>query len=311
MALDSVPWFVGGGAEHSPEVARLLAYAATAGASGVVAPGDLKVTQTPVAGTNIRVATGGGVIPNLYPGGGQQTYIGRAASVTDTPVTATGSASGRVDLVVARIDDPQYGGAAPVDPTVGPYIRIAIIENVAAGSTDLPAGTAYPAIALARLDIPASTATITTAMITPLCKLANPRQTRTVLTSQPALQSLTSATYVDWPSAYLPTVAIPAWATHFNLIAHMSALVHQGGDAVGYAKVLLGTVESAPVGYDTTGTVENTRENILVASSAAVGAMAGTTQTIKIRGQRIAGAGAMKIWAATTIVYDIEFLEKV
>ena len=173
MATDPVPWFVGGGALHPAEVARLLAYAATSGAAGVVTAGDMAVTQLPVAGTSVRAAVGGAVIPNLYPGGGQQSYIGRAASSTDIPVTATGSGSGRVDLVIARIDDPQYGGTVPADVTVGPYIRFDIIQNVAAGSTTLPAGTAYPAIVLARLDIPASTATITTSMITPLAKVVN------------------------------------------------------------------------------------------------------------------------------------------
>ena len=171
MSFDSVPWFVGGGALHPAEAARLLAYAATSGAAGVVVAGDLAVTQLPTAGTSVRVAVGGAVIPNLYPGGGQQSYVGRAASSTDVSVTATDSGSGRVDLVVARIDDPFYGGTVPADVTVGPYVRIAIIENVTAGSADIPAGLAYPAIALARLDIPASTATITTPMITSLAKV--------------------------------------------------------------------------------------------------------------------------------------------
>jgi len=130
--------------------------------------GDLKITQLPTAGTSVRAASGGAVIPNLYPGGSQQSYTARAASTTDVPVTATGSGAGRVDLVIARIDDPFYGGTVPSDVTVGPYVRLDIIQNVAAGSTDIPAGLAYPAIALARLDIPASTATITTSMITDL-----------------------------------------------------------------------------------------------------------------------------------------------
>jgi len=172
MAFDPVPFFVGGGALHSAEAARQLAYAVTGGAAGVAAAGDLEITQLPVAGTSVRAASGGAVIPNLYPGGSQQSYTVRAASTTDVSVTATGSGAGRVDLVIARIDDPHYGGTIPADVTVGPYDRLDIIQNVAAGSTDIPAGLAYPAIALARLDIPASTATITTSMITDLRKVA-------------------------------------------------------------------------------------------------------------------------------------------
>jgi hypothetical protein len=175
MAFDPVPWFVGGGALHPAEAARQLTYAVTGGAVGVGAVDDLKITQLPTAGTSVRAASGGAVIPNLYPGASQQSYAGRAASTTDISVTATGSGSGRVDLVIARIDDPQYGGTVPGDVTVGPYIKFAIIQNVASGSTGLPAGLAYPAVALARLDIPASTGTITNAMITDLRAVANPR----------------------------------------------------------------------------------------------------------------------------------------
>ena len=175
MSFDPVPWFVGGGALHSAETARQLTYAVTSGAAGIAALGDLKISQLSTPGTSVRAAAGGVVIPNLYPGGSQQSYVGRAASTTDVPVMATGSGSGRVDLVIARIDDPQYGGTVPSDVTVGPYIRLDIIQNVAAGSTGLPAGLAYPAIALARLDIPASTATILTSMITDLRTVVNSR----------------------------------------------------------------------------------------------------------------------------------------
>ena len=59
MSFDSVPWFVGGGALHSPEVARLLAHAATSGAAGVVTPADLAVSALPVPGASVRVAVGG------------------------------------------------------------------------------------------------------------------------------------------------------------------------------------------------------------------------------------------------------------
>jgi len=207
MAFDPVPFFVGGGALHSAETARQLVYAATGGAAGVAAAGDLKITQLPVAGTSVRAASGGAVIPSLYPGASQQSYTVRAASTTDVSVTATGSGAGRVDLVIARIDDPQYGGTIPADVTVGPYVRLDIIQNVAAGSTDIPAGLTYPAIALARLDIPASTATITTSMITPLAVVANPAP----MPQASRRYDGTAATY-SLPTANV-TVPVTTWST--------------------------------------------------------------------------------------------------
>ena len=321
MSFDSVPWFVGGGAEHSVEVARLLAYAATSGAAGVVAPADLKVSALPVAGTSVRVAVGGVVIPNLYPGGGQQTYIGRAPTTTDIPVTATDSASGRTDLVIARVDDPQYGAQAPPDVTVGPYIRVAVIENVTPNTSTLPAGTAYPAIVLARITIPASTATITNAMITDLRKLANPRSIRTTFMSQPNPSTipgtwdyLTETVYRNWPLAYVPTVEIPAWATHFNLVANMSGLGHSGGNKYGALKVALGSIESPEVNWDLPGGIAgNTREDVMAANSAPVGELAGTTQSITIKAKVIGASleADFMIQSGTTLVYDIEFLEKI
>lgn len=176
MAIDPTPWMVGGGASHSVEVARLLAYASTSGAEGIVEPASLRVQAQATAGPSVRVAPGAALIRNRYAGGAQQTYVLRNATQTTVPVTATGSAGGRTDLVIARVIDPQHEGQTPPDPDDFDYSRLEVIQGVPSGTrsaADL--GLTYPAIALAKITIPASTATITGAMITDLREVAIPR----------------------------------------------------------------------------------------------------------------------------------------
>ena len=45
MALDTVPWYVGGTAIHSADVARLVGYAAVGNTQGILAANDLSVTE--------------------------------------------------------------------------------------------------------------------------------------------------------------------------------------------------------------------------------------------------------------------------
>ena len=94
MAWDSTPWFVGGGAHHSPEVARVLAYAASSGAEGIVTPEALRVRPLAVPGTSVRIAPGACLIVNRYPGGAWQTYVGRNPVEHTVPITAAGAGGG-------------------------------------------------------------------------------------------------------------------------------------------------------------------------------------------------------------------------
>ena len=239
---DSVPWFVGGGAEHSPEVARLLAYAATSGSEGVVNVGDLKVLPLSVPGAGIRVAPGGAVIRNRAAGGTQQTYVGRNPDDDIVNIAATGSGAGRSDLIVARVMDPFMPGEPfddPADPRVGPYIDTVVVSNVAAGTTVVPSGMS--AIPLARLDIPKSTGTITADMIKPLRKLSNPRRERTVRIWAPNDPAVPSPPIGDrgWFPLLNEFVYCPSWATRLRLIVTISQLRGQG-DIQGHVRAEFG-----------------------------------------------------------------------
>lgn len=216
MALDNVPWFIGGGAEHSPAIARQLAYAATNGATGINSATDLRVTALPTPGPFARIMPGGGVMLNRYPGGGQQSYTVRNPSATDVAVPATGSAGGSTRYVILRVDDPEFGGQAPANVVTGPYVRAVLVNSI----TNL----AYPFLPLAKITQPANTATITQAMITDLRGMANPREKQLVLAKADLIDGmqLTGSTSdgQSWPTQGAEySIDVPDWATSMQIEA--------------------------------------------------------------------------------------------
>ncbi|WP_152666870.1 hypothetical protein [Arthrobacter sp. YC-RL1] len=226
MALDLTPWMIGGGAVHSVEVARLLAYAATSGAEGVVEPASLAVKAQSTPNGTVAVRPGAALILNRYAGGSQQTYVLRNPSSTSVTIPATGSTGGRTDAIIAQVLDPQYEGAAPADPVTFNYARLERIASVPGNLNSIEQlGLSYPAILLAKITIPASTGTITNAMITDLRDVALPR-TRDVWRPRPnvvADKETLKAAGTD--GEYFPnaggeqTIPIPKWATRVQIRA--------------------------------------------------------------------------------------------
>lgn len=216
MALENAPWAVDG-AKHSAAVARTLAYASTSGAEGIVEPADLRVRATQTPSGSVRVAPGGIAILNRAPNGGQQTYTARNVSETLVEVQPTGSGGGRTDYVWAHIIDPEYGGQFPENPQTAQYFFLT-------ASAAQPEGNGW--YRLARIDIPASTATITQAMITDLREVANPR-TLDVWRPRASVREDTEelTAYQDGDGEWFPNaggeqqVFIPEWATRVQIAA--------------------------------------------------------------------------------------------
>jgi hypothetical protein len=325
MAFDSTPWFVGGGAQHSPEVARGLAYAGTRGAEGVAGVSDLKVQAQSVANGTVRVITGGALLLNRYAGGSGQTYSLRNATATDVPVNPTGSGGGRTDLVIARVLDPQYEGAPPADPTNFQYARPAIIQGVPAGIKSVKElGLAYPAIALAKIALPASTATVTAAMITDLRRVAQPRRERAMVTVFPTgnwnnntAQEIPAGSYASWPitAAQRPLVYVPEWATRVDIVAHLSGVIYvrssdnsqtAAGVRTGFGSTL--PAENGILVQD--GTDAGGRFHYTVIGTHLIDAsMRGTDQYINIQGNKSSGSGRWYGDYQTSVVIDWEFSE--
>lgn len=319
MSLDLTPWFIGGGAEHSPEVARALAYVATRGSEGIAGVTDLRVEAQPIPDNTVRVIPGGGHMLNRYPGNPGQSYTLRNSSATAVPIPPTGSSGGRTDLVIARVLDPQYEGVAPADPTTFEYARLTTITGVSSSvksAKELNLG--YPAIALARITIPANTATITSSMITDLRRVALPRRERAMVTIFPDTNLvIPTSGYNYWPitAAQRPLIFVPEWATRVDIHANVTGIKFDKGSTVA------DTVAGVRTGFGPTAPAQN---GIMVQDAEDTGgrynnnwigthliteAMRGTDQYLAIQATRSSGTG---LWTAdyqTSIMIDFEFSE--
>src|SRR5699024_9788249 len=132
----------------------------------------------------------------------------------EVPVTATGSAGGRSDLVVARVLDPQYEGQPPADPNDFDYSMVEIIEGVSSSTTSArDLNLNYPAIALARIDLPASTGTVEASHLTDLREMARPRVQRHLFTYGIKQSDPVPEDWLNWPTAAPPDGE--AWPNHF------------------------------------------------------------------------------------------------
>lgn len=324
MGFDPVPWFVGGGAQHSPEVARLLAYAATGGAEGVVAPGNLKVTATAVPGGTVNVAPGGALVLNRAVGGSYQTYVARMVTADNVAIAQTTSAGARTDLIVAQIEDPFMSGEPwqdPTDPTVGPYVFTRVIPNVPANTTRLQDVSGYEgrsAITLARVTVPASTAAITSAMITDLRNVARPRSQRQVYSGvlpATARQITLSGGWSNFPNAPISGIQIPTWATHMILRMETTYSTVSGNDYFymqsyfgtdnQYGQIASITIDGASASKSRSPIINPTTDPWPIPV-----ALRGTTQSLTTR-VRAAGAtgGVISTNASDYYIADITFME--
>lgn len=222
--FDPVPMFIADRALHSAETVRSLIYDATGGEEGVVGVSDLKVQALASPGTAIRINPGGYVVLNRGAGASGQSYSGRAYRESRLDAPYTSSVSGGSWMVVARIEDPQYAPWTPY-PTldqkrVGPYAfpRILPCNYGATRATDL--NLPHSMIALARLDLPASTSTILPQYIVDLRKLVNEQERRRLVSqaTPPNLQLTprSDTVWKNWPG-WNPTFDIPVWANYVNV----------------------------------------------------------------------------------------------
>lgn len=319
MPMERVPYLVGGGFEHSAEVMRAALAASTSGAEGVLGGGDFRVTPTPVPGTSIVVGAGNALIRNSYVGGSAQTYAVRAPSQSTLPIQATSSAGPRTDLVIARIDDPTYSGTT-FDPAIFEAARLEVISGVPANQAGVAGlGLTYPAIALARVTLPASTGTVTAAMITDLRSVALPRRERRLVTVYPAgtvadgtAHRAYSTGYASWPirADERPRLLIPSWATQLQIVVSISGAYYVKGASVD-------SVLGMRTGFGTTGSqngiaIETTtgRHHYTVVGTHPVPEnVRGTEQLVNVQAQQTRGDGVFWADYQTSVAIDVEWSE--
>lgn len=322
MALEGVPWMIGSGANHSAEVGRLLAYAACGGAEGVVGPGDFKVTQSVVADGNINIAAGGAAMLNQFPGGGQQMYLERNNSPIVKAMTPQGAGGPRYDLVTLLVHDPQYAGQpAPVSVADGPYCEIKVYENVA--STVKTLAEVDPnktGIALARVAFSASDSVVTTAEITDLRQMVQPRIKKITKIISPGGTTALPGAYGTAPVGASWNVDVPKWATRVRLTATWAGVqfvdtASGAGAAGGGARVALGAMVSDVTAFQVDATASNKpiTQTLVAAGDVAVSSgVRGTTLALSAQLQKNSGSGmTANTNVNTTCIVECEFYEDV
>jgi hypothetical protein len=259
VTWNNAAWAIDGATMNSA-LARLATYAATSGDEGIIQLGDCKVSPLSTPGNGVRVSTGGVVIPNRYLGANpDQSYVAMCETEdvlgpTDMPPS---SGSARSHLVVATVGDPQYSQAGhpwmlSSDPPVGDedtfqYVRTHVIQNVPSTTTRFDQlGLNYPAVALARIDLPASTTTVQSSHIVDLRKVARPRAKEVMWhvnapsTADPL--AVTPLTYEYWPDNSRKAVEIPKWASYIQVQASLMAVKRVGA---AQARMRFGSLSAA------------------------------------------------------------------
>lgn len=328
MTWSTVPFFVDG-AVHPAEIMRLLAFAATGGKEGVVSPGDCKVVPLATPGAGVQVSVGAVIVLNRATSGQQQTYMAKNPTSDTVGVTASGSGAGKSDLVVAMIEDPNMPGnskyaANVTDPKTGPYVWTRIVPNVPAGTTrlqDVPGHELESGIALARIDFPASTGTVTAAMITDLRKLALARsETQNIIGTPTDDQvTLSTTTWSAFPKNKLSGIVVPDWATH-AVIRVDTTLRYISGDAYANFQAFMGpsgqqdsvTLFADSI-IDTTTTGGSYRQPVVIPSDRAFAipaAWRGKTVEISSRVRGKQNGGKISGGASDYYVAQITFQER-
>ncbi|MEU1134479.1 hypothetical protein ABZ383_32240 [Streptomyces sp. NPDC005900] len=313
MALNGIPIATTGG-EHTAQQFRMMIKDLARDNQGVTTGLDLKVSALSTPGAGVQISDGSAVIAGKVSS--VQGYYSAYNIGSDTVAIAATGGSPRSDMLVMRVQDPDYEGTR--NPETDPIVFWEVVPNVSSTATTVPSG--YSAIPLARIDIPASTATITNAMIKDLRKVANPRRER-ILTPYYATDPLveisgTSETWKSHPNLTMATLAIPSWAATAKVVFSVSNLRLADGNVWGGFRFMLGTQEAAQwVSIDDNQGSPARRiyvemiETIDLTTTAGA-AMRGTSQPFKSRMRtRSANAGKIGVDGSTTFKIDVEFLE--
>ncbi|MFH9236027.1 hypothetical protein [Streptomyces globisporus] len=309
MPLYQVPILVNG-ATHSAEQFRAMVQDLARGAEGITAGTDLKVTQLGTPGTSVQVASGSGVVRgkvNAFQG----SYAVRNQGAATVPIASTGG-SPRSDMLILRVEDPQYEGT--LNPEVDDINYFQVISNVSSSATTIPDGRT--GIPLARIDIPASTSTITNAMIVDIRKIANPRKESVLRTQSPASQS-TAITGTAYSYAYFSTAAgwnltVPSWASIVRIRVDVAGLRITTGNLYGVVRAMFGTdLSTQPTVIDDNQGAVVRRLPTLAADTLTIpDNYRGTTRLLRAQGAGGPG-NAAQIYAdaSTTFVAQLEFEE--
>lgn len=331
MTFDNSAYAING-APIGAALARRALYA-EARFGGIVQKDDLKVSQLAVPGVGLLISEGVGLVLNDYQDDPNEVYVVSNPSTHTIPSAEmpAASPSARSFLLAVVVGDSDFSQAGhpwmPSSPipeeqrATFQYVRPTLIQ-VSAGATAL--NVPYPALILARVDIPANTTTITDGMITDLRALASPRQSQEIFVSGDVYNGSSvyipsATTFADWGAAqYSPTVKVPAWASRAILVAHINgvAVVDATVDIRGGMRAQLGSVSGPTSMFDLPANqVGSSRDNYMAGGNYNVAAIAGTNAPLRIEGYQHAPVSPtvnqrLRLMSGSQIIYDVRFFEQ-
>lgn len=189
------PWVVGG-ADIGAENARLLAYGAFRGTSGVLGALDCRAQELETPGTAIRIAPGTLTVRARGAGSERQSYVGSLFEEDVLNIPPTGASGPRSHLVIVRVEDPNLAGVGQ-EPSYnhplpgGPFMFTRLITDVP--NTTNHVSQVRPddnAETICRIDMPGGvgneTATVTDSMITDLRQISDLDGERIIVINNPA-----------------------------------------------------------------------------------------------------------------------------
>lgn len=317
MTFNFAPWAIDG-ARTTAALGRLASYTTGGGRSGVAKPDSLKVLPLEVPGNGLRITSGGATVLNHYLADPDETYIvsnpgTHVVTSADMPAPVPQTAHYLVCVVVGDPEfdqtDHPYMPSTPIPAEDAPdyeYVRIVVVPCAANTTQFEQLNLAYPAYALARLEVPPNTSTITGAMITDLRKLAQPRSERKILSAQPAAgAAVTSADFITFGS-FQPVVEMPPWATRVTVIATIVSAAHISPEVIGQVKLLVGGFHGAAVYYHMTSGERSTLQVVFVGD---MPQFAGQNIQLNLFANRTSGTGQISIFDGTNLTYDVQFDE--
>jgi len=298
------------GAVHPAQQFRMMISDLARGNSGITQATDLKVyAQSPTPNGSVLIGAGSGTVQTpLGTFGGAYSVCNVGSDSVD--IAPTG-ATPRSDMVILRIEDPEYNG--DLDPATDPIMYFDVATNVGSTATQVPFG--YVGIPLARIDIPASTAVITSGMIHDLRQVANPRRERTLRTFSPATGPVelsgTSGVYTYWSNVPGWNIDVPLWATTARIVITVCQLKYAGADVYGDFGATFGSslaLQDVLMFDQESGTRRGT---VVCADTLTLpDAYRGTTQLLRPRGlMKSPNAGTAGMDTAVSLVADVEFEE--
>lgn len=297
------------GATHSAQQFRMLVRDLARGAEGVTQGDDLKVTQLSTPGTSVQVSDGSGVVRgrvNTFQGSYAVCNTGAAL----VGISSTGG-SPRSDMLILRVEDPEYEGT--LNPATDQVAYFQILSGVSSSATTIPDGRT--GIPLARIDIPASTSTITNAMIKDVRVVANPRRDRQLYTQSPTSGSSqiggTTLVYSAFTTAAGWNIAVPDWATTARIRLDVGGLRLATATWFGNLRATFGaslTMQPVIVDDNQSGV---RRVTALTADTLTIpSAYRGTTQLLRAQAAGSTGnVGTVSVDASSTLIADVEFFE--